>query len=204
MAACHPEQIIKQSAGFSAAGITRGEQGLVVSLNTRWLSHYVRLRQLLGVEPVRYKFGPTSHGKSSRLVLERDRIDIFKETGQANRSLTRSYPVEVGPDGEVEITLTPIVGRAILQSKIGPNEIHLYESRDHYRNFIDCVISRKEPVAPVETAHRSITICHLGNIAMRLGRKSLKWDPDKEQIVGDPEAAKMLSRPYRAPWSLQA
>jgi hypothetical protein len=39
---------------------------------------------------------------------------------------------------------------------------------------------------------------------MRLGRKSLKWDPDKEQIVGDPEAAKMLSRPYRAPWSLQA
>jgi predicted dehydrogenase len=94
--------------------------------------------------------------------------------------------------------------KSILQSKIGPHEIHLYESRDHYRNFIDCVISRKEPVAPVETAHRSITICHLGNIAMRLGRKSLKWDPDKEQIVGDAEAAEMLSRPYRAPWSLRA
>ncbi len=94
--------------------------------------------------------------------------------------------------------------RSILQSKIGPNEIHLYESPDHYRNFIDCVISRKEPVVPVETAHRNITICHLGNIAMRLGRKSLKWDPDKEQIVGDPEAAKMLSRPYRAPSRLHA
>jgi predicted dehydrogenase len=94
--------------------------------------------------------------------------------------------------------------KSILTSKIGPNEIHLYESHDHYRNFIDCVISRKEPVAPVETAHRSITICHLGNIAMRLGRKSLKWDPAKEQIIGDEEAAKMLSRTYRAPWKSDA
>ena len=61
IATCHPEQVIEQFAAFSRAGMTRGEQGLVVSLNTRWLSHYVRLRQLLGLEPVRYKFGPTSH-----------------------------------------------------------------------------------------------------------------------------------------------
>ena len=94
--------------------------------------------------------------------------------------------------------------KSILRSKIGPNEIHLYQSRDHFRNFIDCVLSRKEPAAPVETAHRSITICHLGNIAMRLGRKSLKWDPEKEQILGDDEAAKMLGRPYRSPWKLEA
>jgi hypothetical protein len=92
--------------------------------------------------------------------------------------------------------------RSLLQSKIGAREIHLYESHDHYRNFIDCVLSRKETAAPVETAHRSITICHLGNIAMRLGRKKLKWDPVKEQILDDTEAAKMLSRPYRAPWKL--
>lgn len=92
--------------------------------------------------------------------------------------------------------------KGILTSEIGPNEIHLYESNDHFRNFIDCVISRKEPVAPVETAHRSITICHLGNIAMRLGRQSLKWDPEKEEILNDPEASKLLSRPYRAPWKL--
>lgn len=94
--------------------------------------------------------------------------------------------------------------KAILNSVIGPNEIHLYQSDNHYRNFIDCVIARKEPIAPVEVAHRSITICHLGNIAMRLGRNTLKWDPDKEHILGDPEASKMLSRPYRAPWKLPA
>ncbi len=92
--------------------------------------------------------------------------------------------------------------KEILNSVIGPNETHLYVSDHHYRNFIDCVISRKEPIAPVEVAHRSITICHLGNIAMRLHRDSLKWDPEKEHIIGDPEASKMLSRPYRAPWKL--
>ena len=80
--------------------------------------------------------------------------------------------------------------------------MHLYKSDNHYRNFIDCVLSRKETAAPVEVAHRSITICHLGNIAMRLGREKLKWDPDKEQIIDDAEAAKMLSRPYREPWKL--
>ena len=92
--------------------------------------------------------------------------------------------------------------KSLLDSKIEPNEIHLYESNDHYRNFIDCVLSRKEPIAPVETAHRSVTICHLGNIALRLGREVLKWDPVKEQIIGDDEAAKMLGRPYRQPWKL--
>jgi len=77
--------------------------------------------------------------------------------------------------------------KSILDSKIGPNEIHLYESSNHYRNFIDCVLSRKETAAPAETAHRSITICHLGNIALRLGREKLKWDPEKEQIVATPK-----------------
>jgi predicted dehydrogenase len=93
--------------------------------------------------------------------------------------------------------------KSVLQEKIGPNEVHLYESTNHYRNFIDCVISRKPTAAPIEVAHRSITICHLGNIAMRLGRERLKWDPVKEQILDDAEAAKMLSRPYREPWKLE-
>jgi len=90
----------------------------------------------------------------------------------------------------------------ILNSEIADNEIHLYKSDDHFRNFIDCVISREEPVAPAEVAHRSITITHLGNIAMLLGRESLRWDPDTETILGDDEAAKLLHREYRAPWKL--
>lgn len=110
-----------------------------------------------------------------------------------------------GTDGSVwanrgQIDADP---KGLLTTQIGPDEIHLYRSDDHYRNFIDCVFSRGETAAPVETAHRSITICHLGNIAMRLGRDSLKWDPDAERILEDDEAAAMLSRPYRAPWTLE-
>ncbi len=94
--------------------------------------------------------------------------------------------------------------KALLEAKIRPDGIHLYKSDDHFRNFIDCVISREPTAAPVEVAHRSITICHLGNIALRLNRQKLRWDPRTEQIIGDDEAAKMLSRPYRAPWALPA
>ena len=92
--------------------------------------------------------------------------------------------------------------KEILESEIGPEEIHLYASDNHFRNFIDCILSREETVAPVEVAHRSITICHLGNIALRMGRDSLRWDPETEQILNDAEAAKMLHRPYREPWKL--
>lgn len=92
--------------------------------------------------------------------------------------------------------------KSLLDSEIGPDEIHLYASDDHFRNFIDCVLSRGPTAAPVEVAHRSITVCHLGNIALRLGRDRLRWDPDAERILGDDEAAAMLSRPYREPWKL--
>ncbi|MEW4571071.1 Gfo/Idh/MocA family oxidoreductase [Tautonia sp. JC769] len=92
--------------------------------------------------------------------------------------------------------------KALLDAELGPDAIRLYASDDHFRNFIDCVISRGETAAPVEVAHRSITICHLGNIALRLGRDRLRWDPKAEQILGDDEAAAMLSRPYRDPWAL--
>lgn len=82
------------------------------------------------------------------------------------------------------------------------NEIRLPRSPGHMRNFIDCVKSRQEPVAPIEQAHRSITVAHLGNIALRLGR-NVKWDPAAEKFIGDEKANEMLSRPMRKPWSLE-
>ncbi len=91
--------------------------------------------------------------------------------------------------------------KSLLDSVIGPDEKHLYESRDHKQNFLDCVKSRKDPICNVETGHRSSTVCHLGNIAMLLGRP-LKWDPQKEQFIGDSEANRMTWRPARAPWRL--
>jgi len=71
----------------------------------------------------------------------------------------------------------------------------------HIANFVECVKSRARPNADVEEGHRSATMCHLGNIATRL-RRSLRWDAEKEICVGDAEATRALSRPYRKPWSL--
>jgi predicted dehydrogenase len=90
----------------------------------------------------------------------------------------------------------------LLKDKIRDNEIRLYESTHHERNFVDHIYDGKPTVAPVETAHRSISICHLANIAIRLGRKSLAWDPVKEQVPGDDEANKLLVRAMRAPYTI--
>jgi predicted dehydrogenase len=90
---------------------------------------------------------------------------------------------------------------SLLTSVIGPDEIHLYQSNDHKQNFLDCIKSRKDPICNAETGHRSSTVCHLGNISMLLDRP-LKWDPEKEQFIGDDEANRMLWRPRRAPWRL--
>jgi len=89
----------------------------------------------------------------------------------------------------------------VLNETIGPNEIHLYESRDHIGNFLECVRTRKETVAPIEIGHRSISVALLGEIAM-LTREKLKWDPQNERFLNSPEANRMLSRPMRSPWHL--
>jgi len=79
----------------------------------------------------------------------------------------------------------------------------LYETKGHQRNFLDCIKSRKPTVTPVETAHRSATPGHLALIALTLN-KTVKWDPEKEVVIGDEAASKMLGREYRAPWTLMA
>ncbi len=92
--------------------------------------------------------------------------------------------------------------KSILNSVIGPNEIHLYTCRaGEQRNFLDCVKSRKDCYFPPEIGHRCFTIAHIGNISMLLGRK-LKWDPDKERFINDEQANRMLSRSMRSPWHL--
>ncbi len=91
---------------------------------------------------------------------------------------------------------------AILNSVIGPDELHLFtEPAGEHRNFLDCVKTRKDPYFPADIGHRVSTICHLANIAIKLGRK-LAWDPEAEIFPDDEEANRMLSRPMRAPWTL--
>ncbi len=91
----------------------------------------------------------------------------------------------------------------LLQEKIRPNEINLPRPRGggHRRDFIECVKSRDLPIAPIEQAHRTITVAHLGNIAMMLGRK-VKWNPDTERFVDDPAAERLRDRAMREPWTM--
>lgn len=106
-----------------------------------------------------------------------------------------------GAEGEVWVNRGAIrVFPAKLEDTvIGENEENLYKSDNHYRNFIDCIQSRKEPIAPAEVGHRSITISHLGNIAMMLGQ-DLEWDPEQEKFINNFAANQLLSRQMREPW----
>ena len=79
----------------------------------------------------------------------------------------------------------------------------LYKTPGHWRNFLDCVKSREPTVTPVETAHHSAIPGHLSLIAL-MTNSTIKWDPEKEVIIGNDEASKLLGRPYRAPWKLDA
>jgi predicted dehydrogenase len=80
-------------------------------------------------------------------------------------------------------------------------KVKLYQTRGHMRNFIDCVKSRQPTITPVETGHHSAIPGHLGLISMLVGRK-IRWDVEKEVILDDAEASKLLTRPYREPWKL--
>ena len=108
-----------------------------------------------------------------------------------------------GSEGWVHVNRGGISARpkSLLTSVIGPDEIHLYKSDDHKENFLDCVRSRSQPIAPAEVGHRSIMIGHLGLIAIKMGRK-LRWDPVDERFINDSEADRLLSRPMRSPWHL--
>ena len=87
----------------------------------------------------------------------------------------------------------------ILDSVIGPNEVHLYQSDDQHGNWLDCIKSRKAPTAPAEIGHRACSTCLLHHIAMKT-KRHLHWDPAKERFINDDAANAMLSRPQRAPY----
>jgi predicted dehydrogenase len=93
--------------------------------------------------------------------------------------------------------------KKLLTDPLPKDATRLYVSHDHMGNFRDCVRSRKRPICDVEIGHRSVTVCHLGNIALLVNGK-LQWDPAKEEFVGNEEAQRMTSREMRSPWKLEA
>jgi hypothetical protein len=89
--------------------------------------------------------------------------------------------------------------KSLLQLKLGAADTRLFKSDNHHANFVDALKGRSQPAAPIDVAVRADTLCWLDQIAIKL-RRRLRWDPAKEQFLGDAEANLKLDRPMRAPW----
>jgi myo-inositol 2-dehydrogenase / D-chiro-inositol 1-dehydrogenase len=118
---------------------------------------------------------------------------IFVTRG--NFAATSSDPVVADQNKESLNASDP----KILTSVISDNEIHLYHADEQHKNWLDCIISRAETIAPAEVGHRSCSACLLIHIAMKINRK-LFWDPQRERFINDDDANKMLSLPQRFPY----
>jgi len=122
---------------------------------------------------------------------------IFVSRG--NEAVTKSDPVAKLKDSTALASSDP----KIITSVIGPDEIHLYESKEQHGNWLECVRTRKQPISPVEMGHRACSTCLIHHIAMKTKRK-LRWDPERERFLDDPDANAHLSRPQRAPYVINA
>jgi len=120
---------------------------------------------------------------------------IFVSRG--NETVTASDPQSALKDPQALAASAP----SILASVIEPGEVHLTVSTDHHGNWLEAIRARRQPIAPVEIAHRSCSACLLHHIAMKLKRR-LRWDPTRERFIDDAEANAMLSRPQREPYKL--
>jgi len=109
----------------------------------------------------------------------------------------------IGTAGRVDVSRAKITAEpeSLLSVRIKPEEIHLFQDNNHYRNFVECVLARRTPASDIDSAVQSDFISHLSDIAVRTGRK-IRWDPEQETIIGDPGAERRMSRPIRAPWAL--
>ncbi len=135
----------------------------------------------IGRGPEARDHGGAFHGNNGVLVVDRGGWEVYPETerptGRKRRYRAAGEPRQGG----------------------GGEDYHLL----HVKNFVECMQSRNPPNSDVEIGHNSMIACHLGNIAFRLGRL-VKWDVEKEQMIGDAEAQTHVSRKYRAPWKLPA
>ena len=109
-----------------------------------------------------------------------------------------------GSDGWIFVTRGKIEAsrQELLDEPLTTKTVELYVSNDHMGNFFDCIRSRKAPICEAEIGHRSVSVCHLGVLAIRLGRK-LTWDAEKEEFVNDNEANTHLAREQRKPFSYE-
>lgn len=145
----------------------------------------VEMRYANGV-PVRFMLEKGPHG-GAVFVCEKGKLEV-------NRNKFTSNPEDIAVELLKKVD-------AVEEERKWSDQTALWQAQWHMQNWLDCIRTRERPVADVEIGHRSISVCHLANITRRLGRP-LKWDPAKEQFIGDDEANKLVSRPRRDGYEL--
>ncbi len=139
--------------------------------------------------PTSYSF-EVVYANGVRLHVSSAADEGIRFEGEDDRSIfVNRSKIEIKPD-------------SLRQAKIRPDEIRLYESKLHEWNFLDCIYSGKPAICPADASHRALTISHVANIAIRLGRSSVRWNPATERFVDDPAADKFLSRPTRKAYAV--
>jgi predicted dehydrogenase len=144
-------------------------------------------------------------------------IEIYPPDGSQHKVLTYKYASGIpmtrdggangilfeGSKGTVEVNrgYLKTSPEGLKDQKIAAGQIHLYDSSNHYTDWLDAIRKRSDPICPVEAGAGSVIVCHLGNIAYQL-KRPLKWDPQREIFINDDGANRLLSRPMRSPWHL--
>jgi predicted dehydrogenase len=160
-----------------------------------WLAHWSQREGAKGESE-----GPplVFHGTRGSLGITRSG---FQVTADPDVPATSSIPQFGGAHPVGGPRIVPVVGPARLRTEeiVDRTGDTAAQFREHMRDFLDCIRTRRQPRSDLESAHRTATACHLANLSLSLGRK-LRWDAASETIPGDDEAVRNLTRPYRAPW----
>jgi predicted dehydrogenase len=172
---------------------------------------FARLNYASGIEVLfftslsaRFNYGwPTE----PHVKMTKEQLDwLFgKDVPDEVRTCDRNGVMFIGDQGRIFVNRGNVYGKAakeLAENPLPADAWRVRPSETHMGNFFDCVKSRGVPVAPAEIGFRSLTPCQLAVISIRLGGRKLKWDPEKEQIVGDDEARSMQARQQRAPYTI--
>jgi len=166
---------------------------------TDWGAHHFDIAQwALDAD----KTGPVEiippDGKDVRLLTYKYANGVVMTHGDGGRGV-----LFTGTEGQVEVSrgFLRTSPDSLMQKPTGPGEVHLYRSPGHHEDWLRSIRTRQKPICDVEVGCRSVSVCHLGNLAYWL-KRPLRWDPAVERFVGDPEANRWLDRPKREPWTL--
>ena len=164
---------------------------------TDWGAHHFDIAQWgLGMDnsgPVKI-FPPD--GKEHKLLTY-----YYKNGVELTTDFENNYILFTGTKGKVKVNRSYLKTwpESLATQRMLPNEIHLYKSTNHKMDWLQSIRDRSMPISDVETGARSVTVCHLGNMAVELNRP-LQWDPEKEVFINDDIANMLRSRPMRSPW----